>query len=109
MTNCANTPEPPYYAVIFTSTMSGDDLVGYSATADNMVTLARQQDGFLGVDAAREDIGITVSYWRELDAIKACKQQIEHMQAQEQGRAIWYADYSVRIARVEGAYIWESS
>jgi len=106
MTNCANTPEPPYYAVIFASTMTGDDLVGYSATADRIVTLARQQDGFLAVDAAREDIGITVSYWRDLGAIKAWKQQMEHMQAQELGRATWYAGYSVRIAKVEREYSW---
>jgi len=40
----AETPIPPYYAVIFTSSrIDGDN--GYSEMADKMVELAKQQDG----------------------------------------------------------------
>ncbi len=103
----ATTPEPPYYAVIFASTLTGEDLAGYAKTAARMLELAQQQDGYLGEDSAREDIGITVSYWRDLAAIKAWKQQLDHAQAREQGREKWYCGYSLRIAKVGHAYSWE--
>ena len=64
----ADTPQPPYYAVTFTSVRSDGDN-GYAEMADRMVELARQQDGFLGVESARNEVGITVSYWRDLPSI----------------------------------------
>jgi heme-degrading monooxygenase HmoA len=100
MSDFADTPQPPYYAVIFASTMTGNEALAYAEAADRMQALAQQQDGFLGVESAREDIGITVSYWRDEAAIKAWKQQIDHVQVREQGRAKWYGSYSLRIAKV---------
>ncbi|WP_461534979.1 antibiotic biosynthesis monooxygenase family protein [Spongorhabdus nitratireducens] len=97
------TPEPPYYAVIFTSIRTSDDN-GYSKMADRMLQLASQQDGFLGVESAREEVGITVSYWRDLEAIRAWKQNAEHLQAQQLGRDQWYSTFTTRIARVEREY-----
>nr|WP_317929940.1 antibiotic biosynthesis monooxygenase [Halioxenophilus sp. WMMB6] len=99
----AQTPTPPYYAVIFTS-LTRDDLTGYAETAARMVELAQQQEGFLGVESAREGLGITVSYWRDLGSISAWRQQAEHLQAQAQGKARWYSAYTTRIARVERDY-----
>ncbi len=96
----ANTPKPPYYAVIFTSKLSSDD-TGYSEMADRMVELVREQDGFLGFESAREDVGITVSYWRDLESIAAWKANIEHLKAQQAGREKWYESYRIRIAKVE--------
>lgn len=99
----AKTPEPPYYAVIFTSTRtSGDN--GYGETADRMVQLAEQQPGFLGVESARENIGITVSYWSNLESIKSWKANAEHLIAQNNGRKKWYAAFKVRISKVERDY-----
>ena len=103
MSPIAHTPSPPYYAVIFTSTRTEGDH-GYGKMADRMLELAAQQAGFLGVESAREDVGITVSYWASLDAIKNWKAQTEHLQAQKTGRATWYADFKVRISRVERDY-----
>jgi len=65
----ANTPTPPYYAVIFTNTLS-DDTTGYEEVANRMVELAEQQPGYLGMESVRDGLGITVSYWQSLDAIK---------------------------------------
>ncbi len=99
----ANTPAPPYYAVIFTSLRTaGDD--GYGAMAERMVELAAQQPGFLGVESARDGLGITVSYWADLESIAAWKQNAEHLVAQQLGRERWYADFRTRIARVERDY-----
>jgi len=102
----AQTPEPPYYAVIFTSerTEIDDD---YGLTADRMVELAKQQPGFLGVESARNAIGITVSYWVDLEAITHWKKNVEHTIAREKGRTDWYSAFKVRIAKVERDYGFE--
>ena len=93
----------PYYAVIFTSTQK-DSVEGYSEMAVKMEALAEKQDGFMGLDSARNEVGITVSYWRDLDSIKAWKQNSEHLVAQRKGRMDWYQWYSVKICKVEQEY-----
>jgi len=100
----ARTPKPPYYAVIFTSVRTEADDDGYAAMAEHMDALARAQPGFLGVESAREGVGITVSYWRDLESIRAWKANAEHLVAQRTGQARWYSDYTTRIARVERDY-----
>jgi len=99
----AATPEPPYYAVIFTSARTGGDH-GYTATADAMLELARKQPGFLGFEAAREELGISVSYWSDLESIRLWKSNLAHQEAQKRGRETWYSGYRVRISKVERDY-----
>lgn len=103
----AKTPEPPYYAVIFTS-LRTDVAEGYGDTADRMVELAHGQPGFLGLESSRQSVGITVSYWASLDAIRHWKQDAEHRLAQQMGREKWYESYKVRICKVERDYGFES-
>ena len=106
MSVLSTTPEPPYYAVIFASATT-DDTEGYAAAAARMTELAARQPGFLGVDAARSDgVGITVSYWETEAAILAWKQQAEHTVVRDTGRARWYDQYELRVARVERGYGW---
>lgn len=102
----AHTPEIPYYAVIFTSVRTEGDN-GYAEMADRMVELAQQQDGFLGVESARNEVGITVSYWRDLESIKRWKEHAEHSFAREKGRSEWYKSFKTRIAKVERDYGFE--
>ena len=99
----SSTPKPPYYAVIFTSLRTEVDN-GYNAMAERMIDLAAQQEGFLGIESAREEVGITVSYWRDLEAIKLWKEHSEHRIAQEKGRQLWYSNFRVRVSRVERDY-----
>ena len=99
----AKTPNPPYYAVIFTSQRTESDQ-GYAAMAERMLNLAAKQSGYLGVESAYENVGITVSYWQDLDSIKAWKQQAEHLQAQKTGKSLWYEAFKVRISKVERDY-----
>lgn len=102
------TPQPPYYAVIFTSQRSTVD-EAYEQTAQRMLELAALQDGFLHVDSVREQgLGITVSYWRDLESIHNWKQQAEHMSAQQSGKEKWYTAYQVRICKVEREYGFEA-
>ncbi len=103
MSLIALTPEPPYYAVIFTSVRTEGDN-GYGEMARRMIVLAEQQPGYLGVESAREEIGITVSYWSDLDAIRHWKAHSEHLEAQKTGRKSWYESFKVRIAKVERDY-----
>ena len=100
----ASTPEPPYYAVIFTSTRSHEGR-GYEAMAEKMIHLAAQQPGFLGVESVRgaDGTGITVSYWDSEGAIANWRHHADHQVAQRLGRETWYADFALRIAKVERA------
>ena len=101
----AATPPPPYYAVMFTSQRSEGEC-GYGDMAERMLELAANQPGFLGVESVREanGLGITVSYWESPQAIAAWKANSEHSVAQETWKQVWYADYQLRIAKVERAY-----
>lgn len=99
----SNTPPPPYYAVIFTSEKIESDN-GYSDMANKMEELAKQQEGFLGIESVQEDIGITVSYWKDLESIRKWKMNTEHLGAQEKGRTVWYKNYKTRICLVERDY-----
>ena len=103
MSLIANTPRPPYYAVIFTS-LRTDVEEGYAETSEKMIAMAAEQPGFLGVESAREEVGITVSYWSDLESIKAWKAVAEHRQAQATGREKWYAAFKTRICKVERDY-----
>lgn len=92
--------QPPYYAVIFISKLT-PNTQGYHQTAERMVELAHTMPGFLGVESAREDTGITVSFWQDEASILNWKQQAEHQLAQHSGIKQWYASFEIHIARVE--------
>lgn len=99
----ANTPKPPYYAVIFSNLRTAVD-DGYGEMAERMVELASKQPGFLGIESVRETLGITVSYWKDLESIRAWKQNVDHLEAQRHGHEQWYSDFKTRICLVERDY-----
>lgn len=99
----SNTPPPPYYAVIF-STVRTTNTDGYAEINALMNVLALQQKGFLGMENANSNIGITVSYWSDLESIKKWKADLDHQKAQSEGQKTWYSQYKVRIAKVERDY-----
>jgi len=96
------TPQPPYYAVIFTSTRCDGDN-GYADAAREMLELASAQPGFLGFESARQELGISVSYWASEEAIRAWKEHAAHRLVQAHSRD-WYASFRVRVCRVEREY-----
>jgi heme-degrading monooxygenase HmoA len=95
--------EPPYYAVIF-STITEDNLEGYLETSIRMEQLAKLQKGYLGIESARSEIGITVSYWKTIEAITQWKNNVEHTEVRNLGREKWYKKYQLRICKVEREY-----
>ena len=105
MSSFATTPEPPYYAVIFTAVRTAGD-GGYGETASRMEELARTVPGYLGIESARsaDGFGITVSYWASEAAIAEWKRHMEHRSAQARGKREWYEHYEIRVAKVERAY-----
>ena len=92
-----------YYAVIFTSLLT-ENTEGYTEMAVAMEQLAKQQPGYLDFESAHEGIGITISYWESLDAIKQWKANVDHLQAQQLGKGRWYKWYKTRICKVEREY-----
>lgn len=102
----AQTPTPPYYAVIFTSARTEGDN-GYAEMSARMVELVKDQEGFLGMESARNEIGITVSYWRDLECVKKWRENMEHVVARDKGCKEWYQSFKVRIVNVERDYGFE--
>jgi len=98
--------KPPYYAVIFTTKVT-NNLAGYTETAERMEELAKKQKGYLGIESARNKIGITVSYWQTLEDITNWKNNIEHTEVRNLGREKWYQQYQLRICKVEREYGFE--
>jgi len=103
----ARTPQPPYYAVVFSSTRS--DANGYDVTAQRMLELAATMPGFLGVESARgvDGNGITVSYWASEEAIRHWGAHAEHRLAQAAGRERFYRTFALRVCRVEAQRLFE--
>ena len=102
----AKTPQPPYYAVIFTSIQT-QNLENYEQTSGRMLELVATMPGFLGFESAHETIGITVSYWENLESIRHWKYQMEHIEARDKGREQWYKSFKTRICKVERDYGFE--
>ena len=99
----------PYYAVIFSSGKAEVNNENYSIMSDKMVELAETQKGFLDIENVKEnEIGITISYWTDLNAIKNWKENSEHLIAQKYGKSDWYKFYKIRIAKVERDYEFEN-
>src|SRR5574343_106464 len=100
--------KPPYWAVIFANQRQGGD-AGYERTAEHMVEMAGQQRGFLGLESTRDadGFGITVSYWRSPEDIANWRLNAEHSDARRRGREQWYAQFELRVAKVERAYAFE--
>jgi len=107
----ASTPEPPYWAVLFSNQRTGADAEGYARMAEAMERLGPSQPGFLGIESTRDEsgFGITISYWTGEEAIAAWKRVAAHQQAQRTGHERWYEDFITRVARVERAYTKDSS
>jgi heme-degrading monooxygenase HmoA len=96
----AKTPQPPYYAVIFT-TVKNSELDGYAEMNDRMLELAKAEKGYLGIESAYSEMGVAVTYWESLEDIARWKNHAEHKVAQAKGYELWYKAFATRVAKVE--------
>ncbi len=92
--------EPGNYAVIFTSIRT-EESTDYHETFERLMELAREIDGFLGIESARDGLGITISYWKDLESIDIWRKNSEHIIAKNRGRKDWYKSYTSIISRIE--------
>lgn len=106
MVDFAKLPPPPYYAVIFTSTLRNNASPGYEEMAETMLEMAQKQPGYLGFESARREdgLGVSVSYWKDEASIKAWKAVADHKIAQSKGKTDWYQWLHIRVAKVERGY-----
>ena len=93
----------PHYVVIFTSKHSSLTS-GYEEMTTMLENRLKTQRGFLGMDTARSEVGITICYWDSLEAIEKWKSDPIHQKAQKMGQKQWYESYTVRVCKVEKAY-----
>ena len=102
----AHTPEPPYYAVVFTSINAEVDHNEHTQTYRRLLEVAAGYPGFLGIEPARnvDGSGIAAIYWADLQSIAAFSRDPEHVVAKNKGREVWYSHYMIRICRVERVY-----
>ncbi len=92
------------YAVIFRAKVGQQDQAYFDAVA-RMRTLAFDKYGCLDFIAVTEgEQEVAISYWPDQASIQAWKSDPEHLLAQQQGRAQWYADYKVQVVRIEREY-----
>lgn len=102
----ATLPNPPYYAVVFSSQRTPHDAAGYDAAAQRMLDIARTQPGYLGFESTRDasGFGISVAYFESEEAIARWRDHPEHAAARREGHRSWYAHIELRIALVQRAY-----
>ena len=108
--NSQASQDESYYAVIFTSVRNSLDTEGYEISAQRMIELAKDQNGYLKVESLRDSsgFGITISYWKTLKDILNWKNNSEHLMAQQMGKSKWYKSYTTRICKVEREYSFQS-
>ena len=99
------------YVVIFRSTRKLDDGQLYSQWSEKMENLVKTIVGYehhFGFrDEATRD-GVTVSYFKSLDAISQWRQLDEHKVAQQLGRDSFYEEYSIQVCEVLRDYGFKS-
>ena len=102
--------QPPYYAVVFTSSRTAADPDGYEAMAARMEALAAEQPGYLSLESFRDagGVGVTISCWETWEAAQAWGRIKEHRVAQALGRKVWYKQFRLRVCRVEQDRIFEN-
>ena len=102
----SRTPTPPYYTVVFTSINADVDHTEHVEMFGRLVQHASTYDGYLGIEAARNNdgAGVAAVCWKDLDSIEAWAQDPEHQVAKRKGRDIWYSHSMIRICKVERAY-----
>jgi len=98
----AETPTPPYVAVIFTAIREDAD-DGYAEAATRMEELVQGQPGYLGLESVRDasGLGVTVSYWADVASAQAWRAQAEHAAVRAVGRERWYSGWRLRVAVVQ--------
>lgn len=97
------------YVVIFRAKVRQLD-EEYVQTVTRLRELALSEFGCLEFQAISEgEDEVALSYWSDLESIRAWKQQAAHLIAQRLGQERWYRSYRVEVAEIQHHYSWEQT
>jgi len=95
-------------AVIFEFTPAEGRFADYKALAEGLNDQVRGFDGFISIERFQSisDGGkfVSLSFWRDEEAVRAWRNVMQHREAQKQGRAGIFKSYRLRIASVVRDY-----
>lgn len=95
-------------AVIFEVEPKADKHEEYLSIAAELKPLLQTIDGFISIERFKSmrDEGkiLSLSFWRDEEAVKQWRNLETHRAAQAKGRESIFADYRIRIANVERDY-----
>ena len=96
------------FAVIFEVTMRDGKDQDYFDLAGALRPELEKIDGFVSIERfqslATEGKYLSLSFWRDEDAIKAWRGHADHQVAQERGKAEIFAGFRIRVAEVARDY-----
>ena len=89
------------YIVSFISVLSPDS-TGYEDAANQMMETVQNQLGFVAAYSARnaDGVGITISYWTNLEAVTGWKKNKAHQAIQKKGKNQWYDWYQLQVSEI---------
>ena len=88
--------------VLFFSRLTPEAGEEYVATDQRLMELARSAPGFVDVKSftAADGERLTIVWWKDLETLRAWREDPEHRKAQAKGRALWYRYYDVEVAEM---------
>ena len=96
------------YAVIFEVEPEPDRLQDYLDIAGRLRPELEQIDGFISIERfkslSQKDKILSLSFWRDEEAIARWRRQAQHHAAQRAGRERIFRDYRIRVAAVARDY-----
>ncbi len=91
-------------AVIFEFTPCEGRFADYQALAEGLAEDVRNVDGFLSIERfesiTRKGTFVSLSFWRDEEAVRRWRNLQKHREAQTQGRDAIFGSYRLRVAQV---------
>lgn len=91
-------------AVIFEVEMKPGRGQDYFDLAAELRPELEKIDGFISVErfesVVKEGKYVSLSFWRDEDAVKVWKAHLDHKAAQQRGKDEIFSDYRIRVAKV---------
>lgn len=95
-------------AVIFEVIPTAEGKQQYLDIAADLRQLLENRDGFISIERFQslvdENKVLSLSFWRDEAAIQAWRNEMEHRQAQQQGKGKLFESYRIRVAEVVRDY-----
>jgi heme-degrading monooxygenase HmoA len=95
-------------AVIFEVTVKEGVGQRYFDLAGELRTELEKIDGFLSIERFESLVNpgkyVSLSFWRDEDAVKAWREHAGHMLAQDEGKRSVFADFRISVAEVKRQY-----